>query len=89
MLLCWQEKSKSYITKDNIDDAIEKALSSHVDFNFAIDKNGNVYQGRNTNPLNSKEASSEDKLMAQNNWYGTAWRGEQNIFNGISAWNPM
>lgn len=76
MLLCWQEKSKSYITKDNIDDAIEKALSSHVDFNFAIDKNGNVYQGRNTNPLNSKEASSEDKLMAQNNWYGTAWRGE-------------
>ncbi|KAI5741468.1 hypothetical protein M8J76_013926 [Diaphorina citri] len=59
------ENSKTFITRDNIDEHIEKALSSHVDFNFAIDKNENVYQGLKSNPLNSKEVTS-DQIAANN-----------------------
>lgn len=59
------EKSKTFITRDNIDEHIERALSSHVDYNYAIDKDGNVYQGLRTNPLNSKEATGEKAAAEQ------------------------
>jgi small subunit ribosomal protein S26 len=38
------EASKSYITRDNVDQAIEHALANPVSFNFAIDLDGNKYQ---------------------------------------------
>lgn len=49
MHLFFQEKSKTYITIDNIDEAIEKSLDNVVDYKFAIDLAGNIYQGTNSN----------------------------------------
>ncbi|GAB6028008.1 hypothetical protein CHUAL_002235 [Chamberlinius hualienensis] len=40
--------AKSYITPENVDEAIEKALQTVVDYNFAIDLDGTVYKGRYT-----------------------------------------
>lgn len=31
---------------ENLDQAIEKALAVEVDYNFAIDKDDNIYMGR-------------------------------------------
>ena len=36
------ERSKTYITRDNLDAVIEEALSTPVSYEFAIDKKGNV-----------------------------------------------
>lgn len=44
-----KEKSKTYITTENIDEAIEKALDNVVDHKYAIDLAGNIYQGNNSN----------------------------------------
>lgn len=41
----FQEKSKTYITEENIDEAIEKALDNVVDHKYAIDLAGNIYKG--------------------------------------------
>lgn len=35
-----------FITPDNLDAAIEAAVNSTVDYNFAIDNDGNIYGGR-------------------------------------------
>jgi len=40
------EKLKNIITQDNLDQAIEAALSEELDYNFAIDKSGHVFPGR-------------------------------------------
>ncbi|XP_044735173.1 probable 28S ribosomal protein S26, mitochondrial [Chrysoperla carnea] len=37
-----KERSKTYITPENIDAAIEKALNNVVNYNFAIDAQGNI-----------------------------------------------
>lgn len=37
------ERSKTYITKDNLDEKIEEALAHKTDYDFAIDVNGKVY----------------------------------------------
>ncbi|XP_062561496.1 small ribosomal subunit protein mS26-like [Armigeres subalbatus] len=39
-----KELSSSYITRDNIDKAIEMALVQPMSFNFAIDLNGNIHR---------------------------------------------
>ncbi|XP_065163032.1 small ribosomal subunit protein mS26 [Atheta coriaria] len=44
----------TFITRDNIDAAIEKAISSEIDHNFAIDLEGNKIIGRHTKPEPSK-----------------------------------
>ncbi|TDG47637.1 hypothetical protein AWZ03_005935 [Drosophila navojoa] len=44
------EQSKSFITRENLDEAIETALANPVDHNFAIDLAGNMIKGRNTQP---------------------------------------
>lgn len=43
-----QEDYKTFITPENIDAAIEAALSQIVDYNFSIDSKGNMYKGRKT-----------------------------------------
>jgi len=43
--------SVSFITPDNIDEAIDKALLETVDYNFAIDTNGEKILGRETRPI--------------------------------------
>lgn len=42
--------SEDFITPDNIDEAIERALANPTDYNFAIDLQGNIYEGRETIP---------------------------------------
>ncbi|CAH0395421.1 unnamed protein product [Bemisia tabaci] len=45
-----KERSKTYITPENIDEAIEQALNTVVDFNYSIDLRGNKYIGKRTKP---------------------------------------
>jgi len=42
------ERLKKAIPKDKLDEVIEQALSTEVDYNFAIDKKGNKFPGRIT-----------------------------------------
>ncbi|XP_017863592.1 PREDICTED: probable 28S ribosomal protein S26, mitochondrial [Drosophila arizonae] len=44
------EQSKTFITRENLDEAIETALANPVDYNFAIDLAGNMIKGRATQP---------------------------------------
>ncbi|KAH8260888.1 hypothetical protein KR044_000019 [Drosophila immigrans] len=48
------EQSKTFVTRANLDEAIETALANPVDHNFAIDLAGNLYRGRGTQSLNNK-----------------------------------
>lgn len=41
-----QEAAKLFIVRENVDEAIEMALNNKVDFNFAIDVQGQQYPGR-------------------------------------------
>lgn len=50
-----KEASATYITAENIDAAIEEALNKEVDYNFAIDLDGNRYEGRETEPNLAKD----------------------------------
>lgn len=45
------QQSKTFITYENLDQAIEVALANPVDYNYAIDMAGNIYQGRVTQSL--------------------------------------
>lgn len=40
-----KENSSTFITRKNIDQAIEHALANPVDYNFSIDLQGNIYKG--------------------------------------------
>jgi len=44
-----QERLKSSINLEDLDEAIEKAMSSEIDYNFAIDTSGNLIRGRSNN----------------------------------------
>ncbi|XP_016956189.1 probable 28S ribosomal protein S26, mitochondrial [Drosophila biarmipes] len=59
------ERSKTYITRENLDAAIETALANPVDHNFAIDLAGNLYQGRSTSQL--PDASPEPNQQVASN----------------------
>lgn len=39
------ENSATFITSDNIDQAIEHALANPVDYNFSVDLKGEIYKG--------------------------------------------
>ncbi|XP_053953434.1 probable 28S ribosomal protein S26, mitochondrial [Anastrepha ludens] len=45
-----KELAKTFITRDNLEVAIEQALANPVDYNFSIDLQGNIYRGRKTLP---------------------------------------
>lgn len=54
-----KENSKSFITRDNIDQAIEFALANPVDYNFSIDLQGNIHSATSEKPTEVKpEAKS-------------------------------
>lgn len=40
-----KEASKTFITRDNVDKAIEEALANPTDYNFSIDLQGTMYKG--------------------------------------------
>ncbi|EDS29971.1 mitochondrial ribosomal protein S26 [Culex quinquefasciatus] len=51
-----KEQGKTFITRDNIDQAIERALVQPTSYNFAIDSNGNLH--RQDDEVQSQEAKS-------------------------------
>ncbi|XP_049964352.1 probable 28S ribosomal protein S26, mitochondrial [Schistocerca serialis cubense] len=59
-----KERSKHYITPENIDEAIEKALDNEVDYNFSLDVDGTVYHGRMTKPDIARE--TREKMVVSN-----------------------
>ncbi|XP_077293754.1 mitochondrial ribosomal protein S26 [Arctopsyche grandis] len=55
------ELSSTFITLENLDEAIDKCLKDAVDYNFAIDLQGNYYNGRRTNAENiTRTAEAEN-----------------------------
>jgi len=60
-ILAQIERLKTALKIEDLDEAIEKALSTEVDYNYAIDLAGNKYHGRHTNPQRkSIEARSNE-----------------------------
>uniref|UniRef100_A0A8D8N9J6 Small ribosomal subunit protein mS26 n=1 Tax=Culex pipiens TaxID=7175 RepID=A0A8D8N9J6_CULPI len=51
-----KEQGKTFITRDSIDQAIERALVQPTSYNFAIDSNGNLH--RQDDEVTSQEAKS-------------------------------
>lgn len=63
----FQEKSKTYITTENIDEAIEKALDNVVDHKYAIDLAGNIYQGNTSNePTTGTMSTNQLRVQSVN-----------------------
>ncbi|XP_068149638.1 small ribosomal subunit protein mS26 [Drosophila tropicalis] len=60
------EQSKTFITRENLDAAIETALANPVDHNFAIDMGGNLYYGRNATQF-PQETTNEPPQQALSN----------------------
>ncbi|XP_017111993.1 probable 28S ribosomal protein S26, mitochondrial [Drosophila elegans] len=58
------ERSKTYITKETLDAAIETALANPVDHNFAIDLAGNLYQGRSTSQLPNASPEPNQQVLS-------------------------
>ncbi|CAG9862873.1 unnamed protein product [Phyllotreta striolata] len=56
-----KEECKTIITPDMLDKAIEYALANPVDYNFALESNGEKIIGRNTKP----SSNQEDKIVAK------------------------
>ncbi|XP_028137227.1 probable 28S ribosomal protein S26, mitochondrial [Diabrotica virgifera virgifera] len=50
--------SKDFITAENLDEAIERALATPVDYNFALTPSGEKILGRDTIPNKEKETVS-------------------------------
>ncbi|XP_050523927.1 probable 28S ribosomal protein S26, mitochondrial [Daktulosphaira vitifoliae] len=55
-----KEKSKTYITVHNIDDAINNTLDNIVDHNYAIDLNGNIHRGNISKNISATEHSKKN-----------------------------
>lgn len=61
MLNKFQEAAKSFIVRENFDEALDQALENKSDFNFAIDLKGSFYHGRTTPAEKPKERSQQVK----------------------------
>lgn len=60
-----QQLARSIITREMLDDAIETAMDNEVDYNFAIDLEGNIYRGRHqTQPSGEKFEAVKDSTTA-------------------------
>lgn len=53
-----QELVKTFIKREDLEDAIETALANPADYNFAIDEEGYIFRGRNTKP---EDVAVEDR----------------------------
>lgn len=53
-----KEQAPTFITQENIDEAIEHALANPTDYNFSIDLQGNLYKG-DERPGSKKGEKSE------------------------------
>ncbi|KAK8748588.1 hypothetical protein OTU49_015873 [Cherax quadricarinatus] len=59
-----QEFVKTFIKREDFEKAIETALANPVDYNFAIDQQGNIFRGRSTRPEDVAEEDKEKLLFA-------------------------
>lgn len=57
-----QSIAGTFITRDNIDKAIEEALANPVDLNFSIDLQGNIYRG--SERPGDKKPDDGDKVIS-------------------------
>ncbi|XP_055696544.1 probable 28S ribosomal protein S26, mitochondrial [Lutzomyia longipalpis] len=58
------ERSKNFIPREKLEEAIEHALANPVDFNFAIDLNMNLYKGRTTaTPTENLSIDGKDRIL--------------------------
>jgi len=55
-----KEQAATFITRANIDEAIEKALANQVDYNFSIDLKGAINKG-NERPGKSTKPEEASK----------------------------
>lgn len=53
-----KEQSSTFITQDNIEQAIEQALANPVDYNFSIDLSGTIFRGNDAEKLEKKPEDS-------------------------------
>jgi len=58
------ERLKTAIPVEGIEEAIEKALATEVDYNFSIDKKGNKYYGRRTRPSQDQLQEPQKQIAA-------------------------
>lgn len=61
-----KEKSKSYITNDNIDEAIEKALDNVVDHKYALDLAGNIIKGNSPHEPTTETSTNQMRVQTIN-----------------------
>ncbi|XP_022168143.1 probable 28S ribosomal protein S26, mitochondrial [Myzus persicae] len=62
-----KEKSKTYITAENIDEAIEKALDHVVDHKYALDLAGNILKGNDpSEPTTGTTSSQQMRVQSIN-----------------------
>ncbi|CAF4881011.1 unnamed protein product [Pieris macdunnoughi] len=54
-----KELSTTFVTRENLEETIENVLANPIDYNFAIDLKGNIFEGRDT------EIEYEDKKKAE------------------------
>ncbi|XP_031626793.1 probable 28S ribosomal protein S26, mitochondrial [Contarinia nasturtii] len=59
LVLKEKEAAKSFIVRENFDEALDLALKNISDFNYAIDFEGNMYKGRQGEAKKSFEIESE------------------------------
>ena len=59
-----KESAATFITRDNIDKAIEHALANPVDYNFSIDLQGNLYKGKER-PGDKTVEKKDEPVMTQ------------------------
>ncbi|KAF6199899.1 hypothetical protein GE061_006197 [Apolygus lucorum] len=59
-----KERAKNYITPENIDEAINKALDNPVDHEFAIDLDENIIKGRRTKPVQKEQEEIQKVAMS-------------------------
>lgn len=66
--IVFQEQSKNFVTRENLDAKIEECLNSLTDYNYAIDLEGNVYTGFEAEmKMVEKAKSPEEQNVAQSN----------------------
>ncbi|VVC32507.1 Hypothetical protein CINCED_3A009121 [Cinara cedri] len=61
-----KEKSKSYITVENIDQAIDKALDNIVNYKYAIDVAGNIYYNNELEKQTTETGKQQQQVKVVN-----------------------
>lgn len=50
-IFCFQEVAKTFISKEQLDRAVEECLDNLTIYDFGIDQQGNIYEGRTLEAL--------------------------------------